>query len=223
MSYHVFFDMSTGLRHSLFAPPGTLQSIWTHAEVIEAALQLQRAQYHDNPVHWNPWQRNFQQFSAEYLCRHVHEHNQWVMRMWELFEKWDTCPVDGGEEITPEESQRFWFVFERFSVPVEKWTKEYYEERMQVLYEVMRGRETEGITFGTQKLTPRQAAAVIRLFAEFLDADDIRLDVPWGEDYLTSSYYGGYEWCDSCYKPMNDNGRARCRRKRCPLNEEQED
>jgi hypothetical protein len=42
--------------------------------------------------------------------------------------------------------------------------------------------------------SPKQAAAVVTLFAEYLDDYDMRLDVPNGHDYLASSYNGGYDW-----------------------------
>jgi hypothetical protein len=90
---------------------------------------------------------------------------------------------------------------------------------MEHLYEVMRGRESNGVTFDVKPLTEKQAAQVINLFSEFLDPDDLRLNVPDGRDYLASSADGGYEWCDKCFKPIAEDDTS-CRRRKCPLREE---
>jgi hypothetical protein len=114
-------------------------------------------------------------------------------------------------------------------VPTERWTAEYYKERMDCLYAVMRGRETEGVSLDVKALTVKQAAAVARLFAEFLDPGDNRLDVPHGHDYLASSYDGGYYWCagedakpSGCYRAVHPDDIGDCRRRKCPLKEEDE-
>ena len=86
---------------------------------------------------------------------------------------------------------------------------------MEVLYDVMRGNENEGITFGEKKLTPKQASAVVRLFSEFLDKHDRRLDVPNGHDYLASSYDGGYWWCEKCGAITYDDAES-CGKRKCP-------
>lgn len=88
---------------------------------------------------------------------------------------------------------------------------------MGSLYEVMRGRPSEGITFDVKALTPAQAGAVIRLFEQFLDTHDVRLEVPHGYDHLASSLDGGYQWCNKCFRPMAPEDGAGCRRRKCPL------
>lgn len=145
--------------------------------------------------------------------------------LWASFGQWSKKPVDDGEELTPEDAKRFWFGLRELSVPVYKWTADYYRDRMEHVYEVLRGREHEGVTLDKEMkekpLTPRQAAAVIRLFSEYLDPADLRLDVPWDCDYLASSSDGGYEWCDMCCRPIAPENIGGCRRRGCPLQQEE--
>ena len=93
-------------------------------------------------------------------------------------------------------------------------------ERMEHVYEVLRGHESEGVTFDAKALTPKQAAAVIRMLEPYLDAHDMRLEVPRGYDYLASSDDGGYDWCIThgavhpadgtcCRNPKCDNRQQR--------------
>ena len=90
---------------------------------------------------------------------------------------------------------------------------------MEHLYEVMRGRKSEGVTFGEKALTTKQAAAVINIFSPYLDHDDRRLDVPNGYDYLASSYDGGYDWCEKCGAMRPEDADA-CRKRKCPIRAE---
>ena len=126
------------------------------------------------------------------------------------------------EELTREGAQTFWHGLVDIPVPVERWTGDYYRERMEHLYEVMRGKENEGVTFDEKPLTPRQAAVVVRIFATYLDGGDLRLDVPNGYDYLASSSDGGYDWCEKCGPAHPDDSRA-CRKKGCPIYAEDEE
>jgi hypothetical protein len=120
------------------------------------------------------------------------------------------------EELTPEGAQTFWHGLVDIDVPPQRWTSDYYRERMEHLYEVMRGKEHEGVNFDEKPLTPKQAASVIRLFETYLDSHDLRLDVPNGYDYLASSSDGGYEWCEKCGPAHPDDADA-CRKKGCPI------
>ena len=101
-------------------------------------------------------------------------------------------------------------------MPPERWTDDYFRDRMEHLYEVMRGRESEGVTFDAKPLTEKQAASIIRIFDQFLDPCDLRLDVPNGRDYLASSSDGGYDWCEKC-GPMVWDDVGDCRKRGCPL------
>ena len=107
-----------------------------------------------------------------------------------------TKKPNSAEEITPKDAATFWHAFQTLSVPVERWSKDYYRSRMEHLYEVMRGRESDGVSFDAKPLSEKQAAAVVNIFSTYLDSHDLRLDCPKDRDQLKSSYDGGYEWCD---------------------------
>jgi len=240
MSYHVFFSLSTGLSTSIQVPKGSKSSILSYVNEVEAKLGLKREKYKDNPVHWDRWNRDLSKIEGKLLCTTVEHHNRWVREWYENFAFWAEKPFTvgkgyqdegpnrrypvgwGSETITPDDAKEFWHGFEMLEVPLGKWTREYYVARMEVLYEVMRGRPSEGITFGTKALTPRQAAEVINLFSEYLDSHDMRLDVPKDRDYLASSYDGGYDWCEKCGAVTPEDGIA-CRKRKCPLREEYEE
>lgn len=217
MAYHVFFSFSSGLAAPLWAPKGTKAAIKEHIKEVERILRLKRTKYRDNPVHWDSFSRDFSQISDELLCQTISEHNRWVRGYYHNFGKWSKEPVKDGEIITPKDAEKFWFGFEMFHVPPERWTADYYREQMEVCYRVMRGHPTQGITFETKALTPKQAGAVIWLFADFLDTHDIRLEVPNGRDHLATS--NEYDWCQKC-GPMDPDDAAGCRKRKCPLRED---
>lgn len=121
-----------------------------------------------------------------------------------------------AEKITSEEAAKFWHVFYTFEVPVDRWSIEYYRNRMDHIYETMRGNKSEGVTFEAKPLTTRQAANVILLFSEYLDKHDLRLDVPKDRDLLKSSYDGGYSWCDKCGQAIDEDDDG-CSKRGCPL------
>jgi hypothetical protein len=124
-----------------------------------------------------------------------------------------------SEKLTPEDAAEFWHGLETLEVPRTQWTREYYTARMESLYEVMRGRESDGVSFDEKPLSPRQAAQVINIFSPFLDDHDCRLDVPKDRDYLASSYDGGYDWCEKCGAVTPEDGDRCCKRK-CPIRAE---
>jgi hypothetical protein len=221
MSYHAFFSLSEGLSQSIMAPKGTKEEIDSHVQWVERILNIKREKYLDNPEHWAS--NNYDGIKNGVLCKVAIEHNDWVRRIYGKFEEWSKNPItENFEEITPKEAELFFPALEMIIVPPSRWTGEYYTDRMNCLYEAMRGRECEGISFDAKKLTEKQASAVIRLFSEFLDTDDRQLEVPKGRDYLASSYDGGYEWCESCGAITFEDS-LNCSKNKCPLRKERED
>lgn len=216
MSYCVFFGFSQGLSRPIVAPNGTLASIIAHVDDIEGRLKLEREQYNENPIHWKSHGWPSADMKDEDLCRGVEEHNRWVRWFYDRLAGWAAKPVEGGEEITPDQAKAFWHGLEILRVPTKRWTGDYYRARMEELYEVMRGRLTAGITFDVAKLSPKQAGAVIRLFEDFLDPQDLRLEVPKGCDHLASSYYGEYDWCERCGAVLPEYSES-CRKRGCPI------
>lgn len=246
MSYRVFFSFSSGLRSELPVPQGTLRAIQDHVAWVEDELKIKREEY-EGETRWRCLSRPFgDDVSDETLCKVAVAHNSWVRWLYEKFTEWSEAKrqkkapegvwekqrwvdepwslVTFGhkefpppERLTPEQAKTFWRALNEISVPPSRWTRELYVDRMEHLYEVMRGREHEGVTFNAREsLSPKQAAAVVMLFAEYLDDNDMRLDVPNGHDYLASSYDGGYDWCEKCGPVHPDEG-GQCRRKACPL------
>lgn len=217
-SVHVYFAFSLGLKDAVTVPKGTLAGAIRHVEQIEETLGLKRSQFRDNPVHWDRydphWRAGFPDVEDDEICRTVSNHNRWVRRFYDNLAKWAKEPVTDGEVMTPEDAQQFWHGLQILSVRPERWTRHYYRERMEHYYEVMRGRPSEGVTFGVPKLTPKQAGAVIWLLSDLLDREDIRLEVPKGCDHLASSYDGEYEWCARCGAVENDYA-ENCRKRGC--------
>ena len=240
MSFHAFFSFSSGLSAPLSVPKGTKQSYIEHIQHVEKTLGLKRTKYKDHPIHWDRFKRDISKVDDKVLCEAVQEHNAWVRKCYENFRFWSKHPFTVGkghqdkgpnraypigwesEQVTPEDAQLFWHGFEMLDVPVDKWTREYYVNRMELLYEVMRGRDSEGVSFDEKPLTEKQAAAVIRIFDQYLDAHDTRLDVPRGRDYLASSSDGGYDWCEKCCCAVHPDDIGDCTKKKCPLLEERD-
>lgn len=219
MSFKVFFAFSLGLSKPLQVPIGTTALYLRHIEEIEDTLSLQREQYKDNPVHWS---RNlFDGIDDDVLCETVEKHNRWVRQVYRDFQLWAAEPVEGGDLLSPEQAATFWHGLELLTVPPARWTSDYYRARMETLYEVMRGRPTEGIHFDEKPLRPEQAGAVIGLFEQFLDPGDLRLSVPRGCDYLADLDH--YRWCEKCGAVDDENNPfdvENCRKRGCPLKKE---
>jgi hypothetical protein len=155
---------------------------------------------------------------------------EWKPRLWpgkhddllSLFSGRDASPFK-TEVLSPEDAQTFWRGLVDIPVPSHRWTRSLYVDRMEHAYEVLRGRESEGVTLNCKKpLTVKQAAAVICLFSEWLDSHDMRLDVRRGYDDLTSSYDGGHDWCEQCGAVDYDDARN-CTTKACPFRAEEDE
>ena len=227
MRYHTFFTLAAGLKKPIRVPKGTLAACQDHIERVERCLGFETTQYGDNPPHWkstepkddvddelfcdvasahNRWVRWLYEKIGEWARTparkkltdgwHENHYPRPHEDRWRLMSGNYGKPVE-TEVLTPADAQTFWHGLVDIQVPVERWSKDYYIDRMQHLYEVMRGNEREGVKFDAPKLTTKQADAVINLFSEFLDEHDTRLAVPRGRDYLASSAYGGYDWCDT--------------------------
>jgi len=206
--------MAAGLSKTLKVPIGTKKSIQNHIEWIESTLNIEREKYLDNPERWK--YSDYLDIKNDLLCKSADEHNDFVIELYENMARWTKNEPLEFEEITDEDFKSFLPGLNLISVKSERWTGEYYTKRMETLYEVMRGRETDGITFGEKPLTPKQAAQVISLFSEFFDHYDRGLDVPKDCDYLASSYDGGYEWCEKCGAITYEHS-INCRKRGCPL------
>lgn len=217
MSVKVFFTFSAGLSRPLHCPTGTLASILKHVAEIERRLGIEPGK---DGWHWSPRDKALAAVEDDkYFCETVEQHNAWVRRLYEQFGEWGRKPVKGGDRITPKEAQTFWHALTELYVDPHRWTGDYYRARMESLYEVMRGRPSEGISFDATALTPEQASNVIRLFERYLDTEDLRLECPVGHDYLASSSDGGYSWC-SKHGAIAEDDLGEHSRKRCDLGRE---
>ena len=247
MSFAVHFSFSWCLSKPLTVPAGTKAKALSHVNEVERILGLKQVHPGDGnieaygtnyPAHWDYFGRDFSEIDEDLLCKTVEDHNAWVRFMYERFEEWAKTPfvptanIKESEELTPEDAREFWHGFETITLDPKFWNRDYYRARMESLYEVMRGRDSEGASWdGNKPLTQQQAGNVIRLFEQFLDPDDMQLEVVQspgrgfnGQDRLASSYDGGYTWCSGddpkhqgCFKPIDYDCIGECRRKNCPL------
>jgi len=215
MSFNVFFMFSAGLQTPLKVPKGTFDAIMGEVRWIEKELGLETEQYRKNPPRWK--HNDFKEVDDETLCAAAERHNAWIIMLHGQFGEWFKNPVRGGERLTPTKAKRFWHALEMITVPPERWTGDYYEERMKALYEALRGRAfgAEGMCFDARALSPRQAASVINLLSSWLDGEERDMDVPKGCDWLGSRYHGDYEYCEKCGPVTNEHVDA-CRKRGCP-------
>lgn len=221
MSYHVFFDFSTGIARAMTVPAGTVKSCQDHVRLVEASLGYERTWRTQDTPHWGHTAVPRDGVSDKVFCELAQRHNQWVIWFYNALIEWQKKkPTGAAERMKVRDAKTFWHGLTQIRVPPERWTESYYRDRMEHMYEVMRGRESEGVSFDEKPLTPRQAAQVINLFS-FIDPGDARLDVPRGHDYLASSEDGGYVWCEraKCGAMAHDDADA-CRKRGCPIRAE---
>lgn len=221
MSTHVFFSFSTGLEKPVIAPKGTMASIIGHVEAVEATLGIKRMIVGEGDGaciawdHWDErWQNGFPDVDDKVLCATAFEHNEWVRSLYQKLGGWFNSPVEDGEIITPEAAKDFWHGLQLLTVHPHRWTPVYYRNRMEHVFEVMRGREDEGISFDAKPLTPAQAGAIVHLFETFLDPGDARLECPKGRDHLADG--DEYDWCERC-GAVDPTDADNCRKRKCPV------
>jgi hypothetical protein len=229
MSVSVFFSFSTGFSKPLHCPKGTLGSIMRHVAAVESTLGLKVVPPGEGNIrtygpacggHWDSFKRDWSTIPDETLCETVERHNAWVRDLYSRTTGWSkAAPTEDTETITPEQGATFWHALEILTVPPDRWTEAYYRSRMESVYAVLRGHKYEGYSLDAKALTPKQAGAVIRIFEEFLDPGDQRLEVPDGQDYLASSDNGEYEWC-STHGAIAQQDLPSHSRKRCELGKE---
>ena len=248
MSYAVHFMFSWGLATPLTVPKGYTAGLRAHVAGVEGALNLTRIKPFGeadreagHPDHWDSFHREkaWEDIDDDLLCETIVRHNAWVIQTYKEFGMWAQTPFAPGqrtndnqlywyikesETLTPEDAREIWPGFQQLTVPVERWSRDYYRNRMEHLYEVMRGRPEEGVTMDAKPLSQEQAGAIINLFSTYLDAHDLRLDVVQspgrgfnGQDRLASSYDGGYDYCDKCFKPIDFDCVGQCKKRGCPL------
>ena len=217
MSYRVYFNMSTGLSKPITAPIGTLERILEHIQHTENELGYEIDETSKGRKYWVD-RKPKEGVSDAVFCRVASKHNSFVTGLYKEFERYSETPVVDGETLTVGQSQRYWYGLVTIDVPTERWTEDYYRDRMAELYETMRGRGW-AVTFDSKPLTTRQAADVMNIFSQYLDKWDLRLDVPKGHDYLASSSDGGYCWCEKCGAVIEEDA-ANCRKRNCPVKAE---
>lgn len=197
MSVRTFFTFSTGLSKPVKVPLGTTDRFLNHVAEIEETFGFEVTQYKDNPPRWKSTEIP-DHVPDDKACDLVAMHNYLVIDLYKDMATFGQKKqsVIKAEVITPAKAKTFWQALVLLQLPPSRWTDDYYRDRMDAAYRVMRGDETEGVSFDAPALTPQQAGAVIRLFDEYLDPGDSRLEVCEGEDHLRSS--DDYYWCRHC-------------------------
>lgn len=249
MSVHVFFAFSAGLAKEITVPAGTLRACQEHVAKVERALGFEVDQYLDNPPYWistTPAAGVTDETLCKVASQH-NRWVRWLhgrLGAWSkatmkkpIRDGWHERPgfdatddsmifVAGNygkpvetEKLTPEGAATFWHGLTEIDVPPARWTRDYYVERMQHVYEVLRGVDSEGVAFDAKPLSSKQAAAVVRVIDRYLDKHDTRLDVPRGRDHLAASDDGGYDWCDTHGAVHWDDGMC-CSKRTCELRRE---
>ena len=192
-SYNTFFMFAAGLKNTIKVPIGMCATIKKHVEHITNVGGLEVTKYKDNPPHWVHYEPN-KNVNDKIASGLVHDHNTWVEWIHGQLAEWSKNPPEEYEEMTPEFAETIWYGMSKLNLPVQRWSADYYQGKMQRLFDVMRGEDDNEINWEGKPLTPRQAAEVIHLFDAYLDNHDIRLELPQGsDDYLLTS--DEYYWC----------------------------
>ena len=222
MSFKLFFDLAVSFERPIAVPVGTHKKILKQIESVESELGYTREKYLDNPWHWRETLKDG--VSGETFCEVVKGHNAFVRSLYDSFQKW-VAEKPGGETeiITVKQSRDFFPGLKQLSVPYEKWSEDYFEEKLENLYEIIRGRDQEGVSFDAEPLSEEQAGKVILLLHEYIVGHkrfSKNYDVPHGCDYLADSE--DTAWCEQmgwCVHPDDIGGCDGCDEK-CDLYQE---
>lgn len=222
MSFKLFFDLAVGFERPITAPAGTHKKILKQIESVESELGYTREKWKDNPWHWCEVLKGG--VSDETFCEVVKWHNIFVRSLYDDLEKWADKKPDGKTEIiTPKQAKGFMPGLKQLSVPYEKWSEDYFENKLENFYDIVRGRDREGVSFDAEPLSEGQAGKVILLLHEYIVGHGRFLknyDVPHGCDYLADS--GDNAWCEQmgwCVHPDDIGGCDGCDEK-CNLYQE---
>lgn len=198
MSFKVFFSLSTGFKCDLYFRKGTYDRILKHVNDTERRLGIRR-EYYNGDCRWNHWPLVAKEIDDKEYCDAVECHNAMVQYFYsECCEATNEPTEKRPDRITPDMAKNLFIGLSELDVPPERWTRGYYQNRMEAMYQTLRGNPTEGMSIDSEPLSLKQARDVIVLFAQYLDKNDIRLDVCKGQDELTDSYSEGYFWCAKC-------------------------
>jgi hypothetical protein len=222
MSYEVIFSFSISVAKPMRVPAGTMARIESQIRATESALGFKREKYRNNPERWVTHTVG-DDIDDKIACHAVSEHNRFSFWLWRRIHEWSKQHPDGKTEVlTVKKSAALFPFLGQIDLSPERWTADFYQERMDEVYEVMRGRPTNGIIFDAKALTPAQADAIITLFSGCLDIHDVRLAVPKGHDSLARSDDGGYQWCDKCFCAIAESDIGCCGKKKCPLADDED-
>lgn len=196
MGFELFFDLAVGFKKPLTAPEGTYRAILKQIRYVESELGFNREKYKDNPWRWNDTEK--EGVTDEAFCEVAEKHNNFVIWLHGKLSEWTARRPDGKTEvITVEQSKDFMPGLRRLDIPFERWTEDHFEKKLTSFYEIVRGRNTDGVSFGAEPLNEDQAAQVVLLLHEYIIGHGRfpkEYDVPRGHDYLTNSE--DTVWCE---------------------------
>jgi len=127
------------------------------------------------------------------------DHNRFVGWLWDSIQEFGDKPCeDNPVMLTDAYFKSIHAILKEVKVPIDRWSKDHYIDRMEAMFGIMTGNDADGIEFGSAPLTPEQAGSVIWLMdAMFgIDQHQADLEVPKGCDYLLANE--DYHWCENC-------------------------
>jgi len=133
------------------------------------------------------------------LCEFARDHNRFVGWLWDSIQEFGDKPCeDNPVMLTDAYFKSIHAILKEVKVPIDRWSKDHYIDRMEAMFGIMTGNDADGIEFGSAPLTPEQAGSVIWLMdAMFgIDQHQADLEVPKGCDYLLANE--DYHWCENC-------------------------
>lgn len=216
--YHILFNFSEGLKETIRVPKGTIEELKAWIEEVTEKLGLEVTQYLDNPKHWANYEPD-KSIANDIASDYVERHNNKVMRFYFDLQNWAENPESDYEELTPEIAETFWYGLQTLRLPFHRWSRDYYVSEMKHLFDVMTNGHSKEVTWDTKKLTLKQAASVIHLFADYLDYHDVRLELPYKQSFLVTG--DKYYWCPTHGAIFNEdvveksNGKIYCPVSRC--------
>lgn len=199
---HIFFAFSEGLKQDIYVSKKTIEYVMHKVGLQMDTLDISDiAEIPDMSSLERFAEKHFEQGHRgdEAICEFASEQCKLVEMAYDMVQKATPEPTtENTALLTQGDFKAILPMLKQVDVPIERWSKDYHRERMDEVYEILRGRPTDKVSWEIPPLTEEQAAGVVWLIDVVLGVDRHQNDlaVCKGQDHISDT--NEYHWCEKC-------------------------